>query len=98
MIDKLKQSQSITDLFECILKLENLEECFKFFDDLCTVHELESLAQRLEVAKLLQQGETYTSIANKTGASTATISRVNRVNNYGNDIYETVFKRVKKEK
>lgn len=82
-------------LYEAILKLENIEECEAFFEDLCTVQELESISQRLVVAKLLTEGRVYTDIVDRTGASTATISRVNRTLNYvGNGGYNTVFSRL----
>ena len=68
-------SEAADHLFEAILSLESMEECYRFFEDLCTVTELQALSQRMEVAALLRQGETYSAIAEKTGASTATISR-----------------------
>ena len=71
--------------------LENKEECYQFFEDVCTINELLSLSQRFEVAKMLRDQKTYLEIAEKTGASTATISRVNRSLNYGNDGYDMVF-------
>ena len=74
---KLK-SESIDELFQAILSLENIEECYRFFEDLATVPEIKSLAQRLQVAKMLMQNETYTLISKTTGASTATISRVKK--------------------
>ena len=87
----------VDSLFEAILCLEDKEECYTFFEDVCTINELLSLAQRFEVAKMLREQKTYLEIAEKTGASTATISRVNRSLNYGNDGYDMVFKRMKKE-
>lgn len=81
-------------LFEAILSLKTIDECYKFFEDLCTVNELKSLSQRLEVAKMLSKHHVYNDIVNETGASTATISRVNRSLNYGCDGYEIVFKRL----
>ncbi len=84
----------IDHLFEAVLSLRNIEECYAFFEDLCTVNELVSMSQRYEVAKMLRENNTYLDIAAKTGASTATISRVNRTLNYGCDGYEMVFKRV----
>ena len=75
--------------------LKDKEECYSFFEDLCTVNELLSLSQRFEVATMLREHKTYLEIAEKTGASTATISRVNRSLNYGNDGYELVFSRMK---
>ena len=74
-----------------------MEECYTFFEDVCTINEIQSLSQRFEVAKLLREKQTYLEIAEKTGASTATISRVNRSLNYGNDGYELVFGRMEKK-
>ena len=82
-------------LFEAILTLKNPEECRAFFQDLCTVAELKAMAQRLEVAQLLDQGLIYNDILQRTGASSATISRVNRALQYGADGYKTVLPRVK---
>lgn len=96
-MNKKIRSDEVTHLFEAILTLENVEECYQFFEDLCTVNELLSLAQRYEVAKMLRNKNTYMDIAGKTGASTATISRVNRSLNYGNDGYDMVFERVNSE-
>ena len=79
------------------LTLKSKEECYSFFEDLCTVNELLSLSQRFEVAAMLKEHKTYLEIAEKTGASTATISRVNRSLTYGNDGYEMVFSRMKEE-
>lgn len=83
-------------LFEAVLSLKDQKECYIFFEDICTVNELHSLAQRLQVAKMLRDQNTYLEIAEKTGASTATISRVNRSLNYGNDGYDMVFDRLAK--
>lgn len=94
MVNKLK-NKSVDMLFEAILQLKSVEECYLFFEDLCTIHELYSLAQRLEVAKLLSEGDTYTEIGDKTGASTATISRINRCLNYGEGGYTTILERLK---
>ena len=94
MNSKLK-NQAVDRLFEGILQLKTLEECYDFFEDLCTIHEINSMAQRLEVAQLLFQGDTYTAIGDKTGASTATISRINRCLNYGEGGYNTVLERLK---
>lgn len=88
------KTEAVDKLFEAILSLQNEEECYLFFEDVCTVNELLSLSQRFEVAKMLRERKTYLEIAEKTGASTATISRVNRSLNYGNDGYEMVFKRM----
>ncbi|MBE5871034.1 MAG: TrpR YerC/YecD [Lachnospiraceae bacterium] len=96
MVKKLK-SEPVDHLFDAILTLQNREECYAFFEDLCTVNELLSLSQRFEVATMLREHKTYLEIAEKTGASTATISRVNRSLNYGNDGYELIFDRVRNE-
>ncbi len=94
MIDKLANDNEIKDLFDAILTLESTSECEKFFEDICTVKELQSIAQRLAVAKMLRKGETYQSIVSATGASTATISRVNRSLNYGDGGYNIVLNRL----
>lgn len=91
------ESREMTALFEAILTLENIEECYRFFEDICTINELQALAQRLEVAKMLNSKKTYLDIAEKTGASTATISRVNRCLVYGADGYNLVLKRLEKK-
>lgn len=82
-------------LYQAILTLENLEECRAFFEDLCTVAELKAMEQRFEVAMLLKDGMIYNEILERTGASSATISRVNRALNYGADGYQRVLPRVK---
>ena len=90
-----KIKDELTDeLFEAILTLQNIDECYAFFEDICTVNEIKSLAQRLEVAKMLQQKKTYQDIQQITHASTATISRVNRCLSYGSDGYKLVLERV----
>lgn len=94
MNDKIK-NESLDNLFDAILCLKDKDECYRFFEDLCTVNELLSLSQRLEVAHMLTNNKTYLEIAEKTGTSTATISRVNRSLNYGNDGYQLVFDRTK---
>ncbi|MFE7064659.1 YerC/YecD family TrpR-related protein [Sutcliffiella sp. NPDC057660] len=96
-INKLR-GKELDQLFEAVLSLKDLEECYRFFDDLCTVNEIQSLAQRLEVARMLKEGFTYHKIETETGASTATISRVKRCLNYGNDAYEMALDRVHAEK
>ncbi|MDO4187796.1 MAG: YerC/YecD family TrpR-related protein [Lachnospiraceae bacterium] len=93
MNPKIK-TDAVDGLFDAILKLETRDECYTFFEDLCTINEILSLSQRLEVAKMLREKKTYMEIAEKTGASTATISRVNRSLAYGNDGYEMVFNRL----
>lgn len=85
---------NIDFLFKAILSLQTEEECYKFFDDLCTVPELKAMSQRLAVARMLSQKQVYSDIVTETGASTATISRVNRSLNYGSDGYELVFGRL----
>ncbi len=93
-----KIKDKFTDaLFEAILLLENMEECYRFFEDICTIKELQSISQRLEVAKLLKDGKTYIEIEETTGASTATISRVNRCLHYGADGYKLILERLDKE-
>lgn len=84
-------------LFEAILLLESVDECYNFFEDVCTIAEMKAMAQRLEVAKMLKHGKTYTEICEKTGASTATISRVNRCLNYGADGYSLMLARLDKD-
>lgn len=81
-------------LFEAILQLENKEECYKFFEDVCTIKEIKALGQRLEVARLLNEGATYEQIADATGASSATISRVKRYLNYGAEGYQLILERL----
>lgn len=93
-MSKKIRTPEVEQLFTAILKLKDTEECFEFFEDLCTVNELLSLSQRFEVARMLREQRTYLEIAEKTGASTATISRVNRSLNYGNDGYDMVMKRI----
>ncbi|MGD6900008.1 YerC/YecD family TrpR-related protein [Bacillus infantis] len=95
-IEKLR-GKELDQLFKSVLSLKDLEECYRFFDDLCTVNEIQSLAQRLEVARMLREGKTYHKIETETGASTATISRVKRCLNYGNDAYEMALERIKDE-
>ena len=96
-IDKLK-GKELDQLFNAILSLKDLDECYRFFDDLCTVNEIQSLAQRLEVARMLEEDKTYHMIETETGASTATISRVKRCLNYGNDAYAMALGRLKENK
>ncbi len=91
---KKLESKSVEQLFEAILTLKSLEESYVFFDDLCTVNEIQSMAQRLEVARMLRMGSTYSQIEDETGASTATISRVKRCLNYGNDGYQMTLERL----
>ena len=95
MTEKLKDA-NMDFLFDSILKLETREECYKFFEDLCTVNELKSISQRVVVAKMLTEKRVYSDIVAATGASTATISRVNRSLSYGAGGYDIVFERLQK--
>lgn len=94
-MNKKIHTKEVENLFDAVLTLESKEECFKFFEDLCTVGELLSLSQRFAVASMLRDKKTYLEIAEETGASTATISRVNRSLSYGEDGYELIFSRLK---
>ena len=93
-MSKTIRTPAVDYLFDAILSLKDREECYTFFEDVCTINELLSLSQRFEVAAMLRSHKTYLEIAERTGASTATISRVNRSLNYGNDGYDMVFERV----
>jgi TrpR-related protein YerC/YecD len=94
-----KLRDEMTDsLFEAVCSLENPDECSNFFEDICTIAEIKAMAQRFAVAKMLKKGCTYTEISEKTGASTATISRVNRSLNYGADGYKLVIERLESKK
>ena len=97
-MNKKLKTDAVDHLFEAILCLKTREECYNFFEDLCTINELLSLSQRFEVASMLENGNTYLEIAEKTGASTATISRVNRSLNYGNDGYSMIMERLKNDR
>lgn len=97
-MNKKIKTEAVDHLFEAVLTLKSPEECYAFFEDVCTVNELLSLSQRYEVAKMLREKKTYLDIAERTGASTATISRVNRSLIYGCDAYDLVFSRMEKEK
>ena len=88
---KTIRTEAVDDFFEAIMALKTKEEFYNFFEDICTTNEVLSIAERLEVAKLLYQNKTYVEIAKQTGASTATISRVNRSMNYGNESYDFIF-------
>lgn len=87
-------NEAIEKFYEAILSLENIQECKLFFDDVCTIQELDSIAQRLEVARLLSQGKSYAEINQVTGASTATICRVSKCVNYGGGGYKTALDRI----
>ena len=95
-MDRLKD-ESVDNLFQAILTLESLEECYKFFEDIGTINEIKSFAQRFDVAKMLSDGLTYGDISGRTGASTATISRVSKCLNYGADGYNLVIERLKEK-
>lgn len=90
---RIKNEQT-DKLFEAVLSLDNLEECYRFFEDVCTIKEIQAISQRLEVAKLLKANKTYNEIEEETGASTATISRINRSLHYGVEGYNLVFKKL----
>ena len=90
---KIKSEQA-DSFFEAVLLLENMEECYRFFEDICTIKEMQAITQRLEVAKLLRGKKTYNEIETETGASTATISRINRSLNYGSNGYDLILKKL----
>ncbi|MBP3633226.1 MAG: TrpR-like protein [Oscillospiraceae bacterium] len=94
MNNRKKRSNPEHELYKAVLQLQSVEECYNFFVDLCTVSEMKAMEQRYEVAKLLNQGMIYNDILEQTGASSATISRVNRSLNYGTDTYREIFKRL----
>ena len=91
------KDESVDFLFHSILALESLEECYNFFEDLCTVPEIKAMSQRINVAYMLNEKRVYSEIVSKTGASTATVSRVNRSLNYGCDGYDLIFNRLPDE-
>lgn len=93
---KLKR-EDVDELFDAVLLLRDREECYRFFEDICTVNEIHAIAQRLQVAKLLNIGKTYNEIEQQTKASTATISRINKCLQYGADGYKIVLKRMQEE-
>ena len=93
----LPKTPETTRLFSSILSLESVEECYQFFDDICTVREVQSIAQRLTVARMLADGQSYQATIAKTGASSATISRVKRCLDYGAGGYRTVMERLAKK-
>ena len=96
MYESKMKSAETDRLFEAILALENEEECYRFFDDLCTIGELQAMTQRLEVARLLRGGRTFTQVSEETGVSSATITRVNKCLSYGAGGYELALERCKK--
>ena len=85
--------EDVNELFEAILTLKDIDDCYLFFEDICTVKELLDIAQRLRAAKMLAEGANYTEVSRETGMSTATISRVNKCLNYGDGGYRTVLER-----
>ncbi len=91
-------SEQTDELFEAILTLETIEECYDFFEDACTIKEIIEIAQRLKVAKMLKSGASYTAISKDVGVSTATISRVSKCLEYGNGGYKTVIERTEEKK
>lgn len=91
------QDDNLDFLFKAVLLLENTDECYDFFEDLCTIQELKAISQRLVVAKMLSEKCVYTDIVSTTGASTATISRVNRSLQYGCDGYDRIFERIREQ-
>ena len=97
-INEKLQDPLIDQLAQAVLTLKTEEECYRFFEDVATIAEIKALGQRLEVARMLQEKQTYDEIAGQTGASTATISRVKRCLNYGADGYKIVLERMKKDK
>ena len=94
----MQQNERNTALYEAILRLNTLDECIRFFDDLCAVTELRAMEQRFDVARMLHAGKVYTTILSETGASSATVSRVNRVLNYGTGALAEVMERVEQTK
>ena len=96
-MNKKIQTEAVDHLFEAILSLENKEECYGFFEDLCTISELRAMVQRFQVARMLDEGRIYSDIVQETGASTATISRVNKCLVYGSDGYRKMLDRLKED-
>lgn len=97
MVNPKLKDELNDQLCKAVLKLETIDECYQFFEDICTISELKSMSQRLEVARMLQTGHTYDEIVEFTGASTATISRVKRCLNYGADGYKIVLDRLSQD-
>lgn len=97
IMKKRLQDENIDYLYKAILSLKNTEECYDFFEDLCTIAEIKAMAQRLLVARLLRENKLYVDIIAQTGVSTATISRINRCLHYGSDGYATVLDRMSEE-
>ena len=88
------QSDEVDELFDAVLSLKDREECYRFFEDICTINEIHAIAQRLQVAKLLSEEKTYSEIENITNASTATISRINKCLVYGSEGYKRILERL----
>lgn len=97
MSDKMRDEQT-DNLFRAVLSLNSIDECYAFFEDLCTVSELREMAKRLTAARMLNNNYIYSDISDKTGLSTATISRVNRCLKYGNDGYAEILRRLDRKK
>ena len=97
MVNPKLKDELNDQLCNAVLQLKTVEDCYQFFEDICTISELKAMSQRLEVAKMLQKRHTYDEIVSRTGASTATISRVKRCLNYGADGYNLVFERLNQE-
>lgn len=91
-------SEDMEKLYKAILSLDSIEECQKFFEDICTIKELQDISQRLQVAKMLKEGRSYQEVSRETGASTATISRVNKCLVYGNGGYSAILSKMDEEK
>ena len=89
------RSESLNRLFEAVLRLDSVEECYNFFEDICTINEVQDMAQRFDVALLLDEGRNYQTISKEAGVSTATISRVSRCLNYGSGGYRTAIEKLK---
>ncbi|MCL2392424.1 MAG: YerC/YecD family TrpR-related protein [Oscillospiraceae bacterium] len=89
--------ETLTEMYEAILSLKSVDECVRFFDDLCSITELRAIEQRFQVARMLDEGHVYNTILEKTGASSATISRVNRSLHYGKDGYRVAFERLSEQ-
>lgn len=90
--------EDLDELFDAVLTLENREDCYRFFEDICTINELHAISQRLQVAKLLSEKKTYSEIEEQTKASTATISRINKCLVYGAEGYQRVLERLESQK
>ena len=96
-MNKKIKTEAVDCLFEAILSLKTKEECYSFFEDLCTIAELRAMVQRFQVARMLDEGRIYSDIVQETGASTATISRVNKCLVYGSDGYRKMLDRLKED-